>query len=80
VITWKDFVLDEILGAVLTDSEGSCTGSGSNLTEESRTSVQETRQGQRPARMVGESGLDFVQAGMDAGRAQTSCVQPGGEE
>ncbi|OFZ20154.1 MAG: hypothetical protein A2X94_09620 [Bdellovibrionales bacterium GWB1_55_8] len=42
-----------------------CSG-GPNVMEDE--GIQETRQEQRPARMVGYTALEFAQTGMEAGR------------
>ena len=78
MITWKDFVLDDFLGPVL-----SSTPDVWAIMEDERTanealgkaSIQETRQGQRPARMVGSSGLDAVRLGKDADRTSQGTAQ-----
>jgi hypothetical protein len=51
VIFWKDFVFDEIFGPLLVVSEQEETGSLSIRND--AIAIQETRQEQRPARMVG---------------------------
>jgi hypothetical protein len=68
VITWKDFILDDdVLGAIMIDPLDkefeSCrrTRLGSPIVMEDETGIiQETRQEQRPARMVGHSSLDSL--------------------
>jgi hypothetical protein len=68
VILWKDFILDDVVGPILDvdfDDEKeiltSCRrkriGSPSVM-EDANGIIQETRQEQRPARMVGLSNLD----------------------
>ena len=73
MITWMDFVLDDFLGPVLNfeqDGEQVCRASASSeFMDDGRTdTIQETRTGQQPARMVGESLLDPVRFGLDAER------------
>jgi hypothetical protein len=74
VITWKDFVFDDVMGPVMMDQElphipsnffstdsTSCrrTRLGSPVIMEDETGkIQETRQEKRPARMVGCSNFD----------------------
>jgi hypothetical protein len=71
VITWKDFILDDVVGPVMMDPSPIdsnetevCrrTRLGSTIVmedeESENSSIQETRQEQRPARMVGHSSLD----------------------
>jgi hypothetical protein len=70
VIIWKDFILDDdVLGAIMIDptdddkSFESCrrTRLGSTIIMEDENGIiQETRQEQRPARMVGHSSLDSL--------------------
>lgn len=84
MIFWNDFVLDDATGPLLsvefdaemlikvcrnrkpgcpsvTEDAGQCS--------ENTSYIQETRQEQRPARMVGLSSLDLAQASKDAGRS-----------
>ena len=91
MILWKDFVLDENFGAllspelfsddepVLTSSRGKRLGSLSIMDDAQGTQIettcnngevsfQETRQEQRPARMVGLSSLDSAQSHTDVSR------------
>jgi hypothetical protein len=67
VITWKDFILDDVVGPIMNDaifesSDLSCRVTsrlGSPIVMEDVTgAIQETGQEQRPARMVGLSHLD----------------------
>ena len=51
MIFWKDFVLDDIFGPLLVVSEPDGTGSLSIRND--AIAIQETRQEQMPARMVG---------------------------
>ena len=90
MIYWMDFALDEVLGPVLVteglggfrtgevgqasveDDANAATGAlGSAL-------IQETRQGQQPARMVGQSSLEVVGIGMEAEREDWSSIRTGG--
>ncbi len=68
MICWNDFILDDVIGPILNlgDDQSSYTScrvvqngrpSTSNGTEVVNQ-IQETRQEQRPARMVGHSELD----------------------
>ena len=77
MIIWKDFILDDIVGPVLALPEdlpqtGGCSGKqlGSPDTRNGASGkqrashdakIQETRQEQRPARMVGPSSHDSAQ-------------------
>lgn len=76
MIFWKDFILDDVCGPVLSLNETERTGmqvcrrgrlGGSGIMEDARSgvSIQETEQEQRPARMVGHSFS--AQTGMEAG-------------
>jgi hypothetical protein len=99
VILWKDFILDENIGPVLSPEifEGdapvptscrrkrlgspNCQEDGRGITNEATSivSIQETRQKQRPARMVGLSSLDsHAQTLTDEGRSDRA-VSPKGE-
>jgi hypothetical protein len=77
VIRWNDFVFDEVLGFVL-DIEGSpnefrAERTGGSSGEDAATTgpIQETRDEQRPARMVGFSDLDSKPAfDMDVDRSR----------
>jgi hypothetical protein len=66
VITWKDFVFDDVMGPVMMDQDlelASCrrTRIGSpNIMEDVTGIIQETRQETRPARMVGRSEIDSI--------------------
>jgi len=78
VITWKDFIFDEVIGPYL-DVDLSCRkaklgdpciredATGKKETPES-VSIQETGQEQRPARMVGLSSSEDTQSAMEGGR------------
>ena len=77
MIFWKDFILDDELGASLmtdvNEHHTSCRSERlgtSSVMEDARDSkqIQETGQDTRPARMVGYSDLDSnTQTSMDAG-------------
>jgi hypothetical protein len=70
VIIWKDFILDDVVGPVMIDPSDIdvnesevCrrTRLGSTIImEDEHGIIQETRQEQRPARMVGHSSLDSL--------------------
>ncbi len=72
MITWMDFVFDDVVGPVLAvpdgdlESRGTRHGRPSVMDDAGKkgvvnpTSFQETRQEQRPARMAGLSGLDSI--------------------
>lgn len=95
MIFWKDFILDDIVGPILAmPEEGSQTGgrkerlgspearNGASGTNTAKAEIQETRQEQRPARMVGHSSHDSAQVDrMSAGsnRAQTLIRSSEGE-
>lgn len=81
MIFWNDFLLDDVVGPYLVfeDEDLKCrkTPSGRPSVMEDAVgvtetrecvSIQETRQEQRPARMVGLSSLESAQTGMDASR------------
>lgn len=57
MIFWKDFILDDFCGPVLSFREGDV---GSDIMEDgsASSSYQETRREKEPARMVGQSVLD----------------------
>ncbi len=83
MILWKDFVLDDEIGPVLLFREieqlaGSREKEGAVLRvmEDARKHlIQETRQGQQPARMVGISGLEGVRESMEADKASLTSSQ-----
>ena len=96
MIFWKDFLLDDIVGPILAmpdDPHASCReakrlggpdtrngASGANGVLD--TSIQETRQEQRPARMVGHSSHDSAQVDRKSAgstRAQLNTRPVGGE-
>jgi hypothetical protein len=89
VIYWNDFIFDEVVGFVLAMPEehkdeevrgtrlgGSSIRNDAELTNavEQFTAIQETRREQRPARMVGLSGLDSNAASSD--RKSASASEP----
>lgn len=87
MIIWKDFVLDDFFGPTLFfegETTKVCRTSGketrmgaSGVMEDAGPKIQETRQEQRPARMVGLLSLDYDQTGMEAGRSsQTRLNSP----
>jgi hypothetical protein len=80
-IRWNDFILDEFLGPILSFEESSPVSragigaSGNSVMEDAAGDsgqIQETRIGERPARMVGQPNLDSTQnplsSGMEADR------------
>ncbi|MBU6375906.1 MAG: hypothetical protein KGQ59_07925 [Bdellovibrionales bacterium] len=75
MIFWKDFILDDKFGPVLSiDSIGALAMDGvdvvSIMEDERRNYIQETGQERRPARMVGKSSSEFIAASCrDAGAA-----------
>jgi hypothetical protein len=79
VITWKDFVFDDVMGPILMDFE-SCRGTrlGSpSVMEDANGIIQETGQEQRPARMVGLSNLDSkAQSHMEVSRGHRASEIP----
>ena len=66
MIFWKDFVLDEVFGPLLVVSESNELGD-LGIRKDAFV-IQETRQAQRPARMVGLSSLDSAQSHTDVSR------------
>jgi hypothetical protein len=76
VILWNDFVLDPVFGPLLigdgADGDGSAQrreqrlGSPSVMEDARTSTIQETGQELRPARMVGYSSLESIAGGMDA--------------
>ena len=70
MIHWKDFILDERFGPILSvPSEQVCaTRPGVPSVMEDARSIQETRPEQRPARMVGLSSLDSTQSDKEVSR------------
>jgi len=96
VIVWKDFILDDFFGPTLSlefERQESQSGRSGGTTkscearldnpgvmEDANGNIQETGQEKRPARMAGSLSLDSTQAGMDAGREDsTASLQGGGE-
>ncbi len=98
MIFWKDFVLDDSFGPVLSPEIFSGDASvpvvcrrkrlgspsvmedarGTHTKEEATdvtSSFQETRQEQRPARMVGLSSLDSAQTHKEVSRGDRASVQ-----
>ncbi len=84
MITWKDFVLDDRFGALL--STGSITvvsregaGGASVMDDGAGTQIQETGQVRRPARMAGESSLEVIAADPKEGGAASAplCIFEG---
>ncbi len=67
MIYWKDFVFDEVCGPLLVVGE---TPDGDlGIRKDAVVKIQETRQEQRPARMVGTLHAMLVDdTGMEAGR------------
>jgi hypothetical protein len=83
VITWKDFILDDFFGPTLVVPESSdedCRetrlGSASSIKEDARSKrIQETRQEQRPARMVGLGlGSSTLCSGKEANRSSPIAI------
>ncbi len=75
MILWNDFILDDVLGPTLRVPE-SCREEKRfgdlSVRMNAEGNIQETRQEQRPARMVGLSSHDSAQADrMSAGQNQT---------
>lgn len=77
MITWKDFVLDDVVGPVLSflneteEQELSCREmrfGSTSIRNDAKVAIQETGQEQRPARMVGQSSLISAQTDMEVGR------------
>ena len=67
MIYWKDFALDEIFGPLLVVGETADGDPG--IRKDAFVKIQETRQEQRPARMVGTLHAILVDdTGMEAGR------------
>lgn len=78
MIFWNGFVMDEVLGPLLSiehwDESFRRSGETRARGQDGRSSsgaqgcasIQETRQGQRPARMVGYQAIDSEQSRMDA--------------
>lgn len=69
MIIWQDFVLDDVCGPLLQAIEDATEesipvcrrtrlGSPSVMDDATGSQIQETGQGQRPARMVGQPNLD----------------------
>jgi hypothetical protein len=86
VITWKDFVFDDVMGPMMMDQDldlTSCrrTRLGSPVIMEDETGkIQETRQEKRPARMVGCSNFDsFAEPHMDVSRGHRDSPRQRGE-
>ena len=92
MILWGDFILDDIMGPLLAmpgeASSTSCrnekrlgspdtrNGASGKQNETLGVSIQETRQEQRPARMVGHSSHDSAQVDrMSAGSNRASNVE-----
>ena len=72
MIRWKDFVLDDVIGPSLILDFNECRetrpGSAQSVMEDAKAHIQETRQEQRPARMVGLSSLDSSPFDMEVDR------------
>jgi hypothetical protein len=67
VIFWKDFVFDDVCGPLLVVGESKPTGDLG--IRKDAIAIQETRQEQRPARMVGTLHAILVdETGMEAGQ------------
>lgn len=88
MIYWKDFVLDDVIGPSLVvggeeEQLGqSCRKANTGILsvqDDAEGTIQETGQGQRPARMAGLSSLDSVQTGMEAGQDHPSSTWQGEE-
>ena len=101
MITWKDFVMDDILGPILAMPEelaaelvspqdsraeqrlgSSDTSDGASGNNAAKAVIQETRQEQRPARMVGLSSHDSAQVdrkSAECNRANDIAQLNGGE-
>lgn len=95
MIFWKDFILDDIVGPILAmPEERSKIGgreerlgspdarNGASGTNTAKAEIQETRQEQRPARMVGHSSHDSAQVdrtSAGSNRAETLIKANGGE-
>ena len=76
MIIWKDFILDDFLGPVLKDVRATDSDGTSIMEDANAGSIQETRQGSRPARMVGFSSLDSTNdlLGKEAIRGRSNRV------
>jgi hypothetical protein len=69
VIYWKDFAFDEVFGPLLVVSESEKPNGAAGIRNDAVVKIQETRQEQRPARMVGTLHAMLVDdTGMEAGR------------
>ncbi len=68
MIIWKDFILDPVMGALLSDDIFEGESHGLSIMDEGSVANQETRQTQMPARMVSREGLSLKTAakGKDA--------------
>lgn len=66
MIYWQDFVLDDVFGPLLNMEEQDKVRrakprlGGTGVNDDARAKIQETGTEQRPARMVGLSGLDSI--------------------
>lgn len=68
MIYWSDFLLDQAIGPVLVSSEGSRL---SDAQDERGGRIQETRQTQQPARMVGIERLESAFEDKDVGKNES---------
>lgn len=90
MILWNDFVIDDVCGPVLSSDRigelqdvnirvcrGKRLGRPGVMDDACGHTIQETSREQRPARMVGLSGLDSheADAGMEAGRTDRVAFQ-----
>lgn len=74
MITWTDFIFDDVVGPVLKDVRAT-DSDGTSIKDDTHTgSIQETRQGPRPARMVGLSSLENDPLGKEAIRGRSNRV------
>ena len=72
MILWKDFILDDFLGFHLCCDKPL---DGSSIRNDAQI-IQETRQVQRPARMVSPPSLESIKTiGMEAERASSRLSQ-----
>ena len=70
MIFWKDFILDDVFGPLLKmgESEHPKQSEIPQCPGVMEDAYQETGQDVRPARMVGQTSLDFNKSSMDAGQ------------
>lgn len=84
MITWKDFVIDDVLGTYLNFEE--CReeiAGGKSVMEDAHGStidpIQETGQELRPARMAGYTSLESVLSGKEADQTIADLSRPRGK-